>query len=437
METWIQWMVTIVAGIPAFFTNPFTYLLLLVIGLQWKRQVDMERRLFSARLHTVAEGVLQSVFYGCLGGLLVSLSFIGLGVVFSLEAFLYIWIIALVLLLFHVRFLCFAYAGAILGMFALLARWFPQGQDIVMLKDIWQSLAGIYIPSLFVMVAVLHMAEALLIYLGAKRATPIFIQSKRGRLVGAYHIQHFWLVPMFLIVEGNQGSLAPLFTGWPLFSGQAIVPLSLLLLPAVLGFSEQAISSTPEQKSRFAAKWLTIYSLILLGISFAAVYVSELLLLVAIVFSFVGHEALIWYSRWSEHNRTPIYVHPPEGLKILAVIPHTPAQKMGLQAGEVIVKVNGQPVRRRKELYRSLKQNLTFCKLEVLNLDGNLKFSKSSLYEQDHHQLGVILAPDEEVPYYLESEQVNLWRLIRQRLRKKSHSFTDQPDQSGNKSVGG
>jgi membrane-associated protease RseP (regulator of RpoE activity) len=236
------------------------------------------------------------------------------------------------------------------------------------------------------------------------------------------------------LVEGSQTPIPPLFTGWPLFGGEIVGPLSLLLLPAVLGFSEQAISSTPQQKSRFAAKWLTIYSLVLLAITFAAVYVAEFLLLFAIVFSFLGHEALIWYSRWRERKRTPIYVHPKEGLKILAVIPYTPAQKMGLQVGEVIVKVNGQAVHRRKELYKALKHNLAFCKLEVINLEGHLKFPKSSLYEIDHHQLGVILAPDEEVPYYLEQEQANLWHLLRQRITKKSNSFVDQSDQN---SLGG
>lgn len=421
MDTLMQWIMAMINGIPSLLTNPFTYLLLLVIGLQWKRQVEMERKLFSAKLNTVAEGVLQSVFYGCLGGIVVSLFFMGLGVVFSLEPFLYLWIIAVFLLLFHVRYLCFAYAGAVLGLMVLLARWFPQGREVSFLGEVWYTLEGIYLPSLFAMVALLHLAEALLVYLvGSKRGTPIFIQSKRGRLVGGYHIQHFWFVPLFLVVEGSHTTLPPFFAEWPIFSSEMIGPLTLLLLPAVLGFSEQAISSTPKQKARFTSKWLAIYSFILLGLAFAAVYIAEWFIISAIIFSFLGHEALIWYSRWKEHKQAPIYVHPQGGLKILAIIPHSPAQKMGLQAGEVLVKVNGQAVRRRKELYQALTNNLAFCKLEVINLDGHLKFAKSSLYEYDHHQLGVILAPDEEVPYFLEPKQVNLWQLIRQHVEKKA-----------------
>lgn len=420
MDIWVQWIMAMITGFPSLLTNPFTYLLLLVIALQWKRQVEMERKLFSAKLNTVAEGVIQSVFYGCLGGLVLSLLFIGLGVVFSLEPFIYLWVIAVVLLLFHVRYLCFAYAGAILGLLVLLARWFPQGREVSFLSGVWHTLDGIYLPSLFVMVAFLHLTEAFLIYLvGGKRATPIFIQSKRGRLVGGYHIQHFWFVPLFLVVEGSHNPISPLFAGWPMFSAELVGPLSLLLLPAVLGFSEQAFSSTPKQKAKFSAKWLTVYSFILLGLTIASVYIAEWLIISAIIFSFLGHEAIIWYSRWREHKQTPIYVHPQGGLKILAVIPHSPAQKMGLQAGEVLVKVNGQAVGKRKELYQALTSNLTFCKLEVINLEGHLKFSKSSLYEYDHHQLGVILAPDEDVPYFLEEKQINLWQLLRQKVEKK------------------
>lgn len=425
MDVWLDWLIALVAGIPALLTNPMTYLLFIIIALQWKRQVDMERKLFSARIHTVAEGLLQSIFFGSLGGLLVSCLFIGLGVVFALEPFFYLWIIAIVLMLFHIRYLCFAYAGAILGLAVLLVRWFPQGREIDFLRGIWTSLESIYLPSLFIMVALLHLAEAFLVYLtGGKRGTPVFIQIKRGRLVGAYHIQHIWFVPLFLLVEEGEHILPPLFTGWPLFAPEMVSVVSLMLLPAVLGYSEQAISSSPEEKARYSAKYLLLYSLILLALTISSVYVHPATIIVTILFSFLGHEALLWTSRFKEKKKMPIYVHPTQGIKILAIIPHSPAAKMGLKAGEVIVKVNGQVINKRKELYQALTSNLAFCKLEVINLEGNLKFTKSSLYAEDHHQLGVILVPDQESPYYLEQKNVNLIQLIKQKINRKANHNT-------------
>lgn len=419
MNILLEWLLALISGVPAFLTNPFTFVLLFLVALQWKRQVDMERKLFSARLHTVSEGIIQSVFYGLLGGIVVSILFIGIGVVFSLEPFLYLWFIAFFLMLFNVRYLCFAYAGAILGAAVVAVRWFPQGFDLPWLSPLWDKLDQIYLPSIFAIVAILHLAEALLVYLvGGQRGTPIFLQSKRGRLVGGYHIQHFWLVPIFVVVEAKSSTLAPLFQGWPVFSADQFSGFSLLLLPAVLAFSEQAVSSTPKDKARFSAKWLAVYSIILFAITLGSFYMSQFILL-AILFSFIGHEALILYGKWREEQNSPIYVHPKEGIKILAVIPETPAKRMGLEAGEVIVRVNGIQVFKRSDLYKALKSNLAFCKLDVINNQGHLKFTKTSLYNTDHHQLGVILAPDEDVPYYLEQREMNLFKFIRQRLIKK------------------
>jgi hypothetical protein len=426
MDIIIQWILELLYGIPSFFTNPFTYLLILVIALQWKRQVDIERKLFSAKLHTIGEGVIQSIFYGVIGGLLASIAFLVLGIVFTIEPFMYLWVIAFFLMLFHIRFLCFAYAGSILGLAAYMVQigWISLGGQASWLNDLGNILQGIHLPSLFAIVALLHLTEAFLIYLiGGERGTPFFLQSKRGKLVGGFYIQHFWLVPLFVIVGNSPSALPPLFQGWPLFTNLVQGSYGILLLPAVLAFSETAISSTPKQKSRFSAKWLSIYSIILLATATWAIY-TPALSIIAILFSALGHECIIFYSRWKEEKNTPIYVHPPNGLKILAVIPHTPAEKMGLQSGEVILKVNGLSVFRRKEMYRALKQNLAFCKLEVINNNGHVKFTKSSLYEKDHHQLGVILAPDEDIPYYIEQNHGNLIQLIRNRLIKKSSKKT-------------
>ncbi|WP_202079303.1 PDZ domain-containing protein [Caldalkalibacillus salinus] len=428
MEVWMQWITAMWYGIPAFFINPFPYLLLLIICMQWKRQVDMERKLFSARLHTVSEGVLQSVFYGILGGLLASSAFIGLGVIFSMDTFIALWIVALVLMLFQVRYLCFAYSGAIVGLFALIATWFPQGLEVTWLQPLWTILLDIHIPSLFAIVGILHLAEALLIYLnGANRATPVFIQSKRGRIVGAYHIQQIWFVPVFAVFGASDG-LPSLFEGWPLLqTSVGWTSYSLLLLPAVLGFSEQAISSTPQQKANTNAKYLFFYSMALLALVFGAVYLSEWFLVLAALFSFLGHEAILFYSRWKEQEVAPTFVHTNDGLRILAVIPGTPAERMGLKIGELIYKVNGQRVHERKDLYEAMQSNMAFCKLEVIDEQSMIRFAKSSIYEEDHHQLGIILAPDEEVPFYMGRQDVSLGQLLRNRLLKKTvkYSTTD------------
>lgn len=428
MEVWLQWFLAMLHGVPALFKNPFPYLLLLLMLLYWKRQVDTERKLYNAKLHTVAEGMLQSVFYGLFGGLGASVAMLGLGLTLQQETLFFLWVVALFLMLFQLRYLCFAYSGAVIGVLSLIAERSPDAVQTPVLQTMWIALAQIDLISLFAFIAILHLVEALLVFLtAARRATPVFIHSKRGKLVGAFQIQHVWFVPVFAITPGTGSTetLPPLYEGWPLLSAaEWTLPLGLLLLPAVLSFSDQTYAMTPTRKARQASASLLLYSLILLLLICGAFFLFEWLLIVAILFSFLGHEGMVWYSKWKEAQESPLFVHPKEGLRILAVIPGTPAERTGLKAGEVIAKVNGMRVTERKHLYEALHQNLAFCKLDVLDERGMLRYVKTSIYQKDHHQLGILLAPDDHVPYYMERMEITLWALINNRLlhRKKQPS---------------
>ena len=117
-------------------------------------------------------------------------------------------------------------------------------------------------------------------------------------------------------------------------------------------------------------------------------------------------------SYFREASNSPYYVHDERGLRVLAVIPGTPAEAMGIAAGEILHKVNGQSVRTKDELYAALHVNSAFCKLEVLNHEGQIKFAQRARYAGEHHQLGVVLAPDEKAGYYAASGAASLFDLI-------------------------
>ena len=138
-----------------------------------------------------------------------------------------------------------------------------------------------------------------------------------------------------------------------------------------------------------------------------------MLLPLAAIASLLLHEAIIWRSRSVEAAQSPLYVHDSRGLRILGIVPGTPAAAMGLITGEVLHKVNGMHVRTKEDLYEALVHNSAFCKLEVLNLDGELKFVQRARFAGEHHQLGVILAPDEQANYYAASGPASLLELLR------------------------
>jgi S1-C subfamily serine protease len=81
---------------------------------------------------------------------------------------------------------------------------------------------------------------------------------------------------------------------------------------------------------------------------------------------------------------------------ILGVLPDSPAEKMGLKVGELITKVNGTIVYNETLFYEGLVRNRAQCKLEVIDVNGQIRFVGRALYEGEHHELGVLFVSDQE-----------------------------------------
>lgn len=49
---------------------------------------------------------------------------------------------------------------------------------------------------------------------------------------------------------------------------------------------------------------------------------------------------------------------------------------------------------KQKEFYKALQKNRAYCKLEVLNSEGEVRFVQGALFEGDHHELGILTVED-------------------------------------------
>ncbi len=61
------------------------------------------------------------------------------------------------------------------------------------------------------------------------------------------------------------------------------------------------------------------------------------------------------------------------------------------------MKANGREVNSQRDFYDALQQNSAFCKLEVLDLQGELRFAQSSIFQGDHYQIGCLFVPDDKM----------------------------------------
>ncbi|WP_438435452.1 PDZ domain-containing protein [Gorillibacterium sp. sgz500922] len=394
--------------------NPFYYISILFVVIQYRRHIILERKFFASRLHSLGQETWRTVVWGLAAGVIASLVLAGTGIRLEPGTVVLLWGLTLGLLFLRVRFLCLAYSAGLLGLLHLILPQLPGWGSHSGYDWFYRAIDGVDVPSLFVLVAVLHLLEAGLILLqGDRLATPLFIESKRGKIVGSYQLQGFWPVPLFLLAPVASGGVG---LPWePLLAGNwGAVQWDFLAFPAVIGFTGMTLSRLPRPKLRQTAGLLTLYGAVLLAGAMLSVFWTPFGWAVAIL-SILLHEAVLAYGDRLEHKSGPFYVNGPRGLTILAVLPGSPAESAGLGVGEVLHKVNGMRVQTKEELHEALRLNSAFCKLEVLNLEGESKFVSRPLYEDEHHQLGIVIAPDDDAPYFVEEKTFSFPSYVRRK----------------------
>jgi hypothetical protein len=381
--------------------QPFYYIGILFVVLQYRRQMRLERKMFHTKLHSFFHETWKTLLWAIAAGFIASLVMVPFGTVLQPSTILWIWIIALLLICFRARFFCFAYSIGVIGILHSLVTYFPFETNVVLFDNLITTLQGIRMSSLLALVAVVHFIEALWIrWIGSNSAHPVVLDGKRGRLVGGFQIQGFWPVPLFLMVPVDAGSGISL--NWtPFMAGDMWANgWMLLAFPIVMGYSEVTKSWLPKAKAKLSSAFILLYSCIIMILAFGVEYWSVLTLLASLL-CILLHEAVIWFSLWKEGQKGPYYVHDNRGLFVLGTISGSPAEELGIKTGEVIRQVNGMKVRTREELHQAFNINSAFCKLEVLNLEGESKFLKRAMFSGEHHQLGLVLAPDEDAEYYV------------------------------------
>lgn len=406
MNLSMDWLKQLAEALLQLLLNPLYYIGLLLILLQYRRQMALERKLFHVKLHGMLGETWRAVLSGWLAGIAASLVMAVIGARLQPETVLLLWGITAVLMLVRARLACLAYAVGALGLLQGLYELIPSLRDINGMGWLKTAVVEADMPSLFALVAVLHLLEGMLVrWQGQRLSSPLFFEGKRGKLIGGYHLHGFWPVPLFLLIPAPGGLTLP----WtPFFYGDAAAAgWTLMAMPALIGFTERTVAFLPKHKTERTSGRLYIYGSIILLLAVASEYVP-LLVPVAAILGIVLHEALIWVSRREESNHRPLFVHERNGLKILAVLPNSPASVMGLEPGETIYKVNGEKVQTKEQLHQAMRLSSAFCRLEVVNGAGQNKFVSRALYAGDHHQLGLILCPDSDARYYVGEKQREL-----------------------------
>lgn len=393
------------------FTSPLFILLYILlffmVAWQYKRMEQMSARLVDMKRRKYLVSALFSTLSGLLGGVLGSIVLVLVGIDLNNIGITQLWIIAILLMFLNPRFLCFAYAGGLLSLFALLT-----------------GLIDINIAQLLALVAVLHLVESILILInGHFLAVPLYVKKKTG-IQGGFNLQKFWPIPLIALVSigyGDASGGVAMPAWWPLlrdYTGFSTdQTYALLPVLAILGYGDISTTRTPQARARQSAFNLFIFGLVLLLLAVMAAR-WNVLLPVAALFSPLGHELVIWLGMRDESNQKPLYMNTPGGLKVLDIIPGSPAEKAGIRSQDLILTINHENIETPEGLSQLLQGENT------IQVRRNNHIKSCRLQLKPGQQAGIIPVPAQFGSRYLQIQDDNIFGLARRFWRwLKSHFF--------------
>lgn len=358
------------------------------MGLQ---RVKQERRDFNTRIFDSSTELSMLLPQGLLWGAILSLITLGTGLVIPKASIIVMVVVTIVLALTtNVRLLSPAYIIPLT--FFILFFLSQQSIQLPLFNEYFEQLDQSVYPTLVILLGFLLVTEGFMIQRnGVKMASPQITVSKRGQPIGRYFTRRLWLIPMFVFIPN--GELPAPFSWYPIFSiGEAhIAPI---VLPFIIGFLQKVQGMIPEQAVKAHGKQVVYFGLVITALAIASFWYPLLAIVTAII-SLLGRE-LIYYLQKKADDKRPFYFsESKQGVKILGVIPQSPAEKMGLLKGEIISKINGVVVHKEAELYQALQKNRAYCKLEVVGNNGEMRFVQRALFEGEHYELGLLFVHDQ------------------------------------------
>lgn len=384
------WLIELVKGIGKLFLNPVFYWLFLLVIIAGNRRIKKERSNFGIKIFDVFSEWKGTWGTAIISGLLMSLITLGAGFVFNYDTILVLSIVTILLsLLFHFSLLSAVYTLGITYILLLFFLFFTGDQ----LFPSETNFIG-----LSLLIGLLLLIEAIMV-LRVKRndSFPGLTLSNRGIWIGEHHLKRLAIIPFFVLIP--TGTITPFADYWPYFSigGETY---SLLLVPFIIGFDYLVKGRLPKAASKKISQVLALLAVVVLTIAIGSIWISGLSF-VSVFIAILGREYISYRFRVGENKRIPFF-HPSNyGLKVLGIIPGTPADKLGILVGETIIKVNGKKISTVDDFYLALHTNTANFKLDVLNDDDEVRFIQGAFYENDHYQLGLIF-PSE--PYRKKTE---------------------------------
>lgn len=379
----------VLTAVSLFFLNPLFAAALIVAVLIGYFRVKRERRNFRVRLLPGFTELKRLLSESWLYALILSILISGVGLLVDSGWLVLFCIASLVALLsFYYKIASPIYFAAAASLTIFILDRYAEGFVYFGWMPANVDLFGDLAVTVAIIAGLLLIVEGLLIHRFADRnPSPYLKNTNRGLRAAVFKSKKLWLLPVVFLVPGD--TIAAYAPYWPQFTfGEQA--FSFVPVPLIIGFSQAMRSTYPDVLFPKVGRGVVIIGAVVLAIGIGSIWMP-ILGLVALLVGVVGRA--VFTILIAVRERSGGYVAAPRalGVVIAGVVPDSPGEKMGLEAGECIRSVNGQKVSNERELYDAIQINAAHCRLQVLGRDGEVRLTQQVIYRHDHHRLGILV----------------------------------------------
>lgn len=367
--------------IGSYLLTPVLWLGILYVIISYNQRINKERKQFRVAINKDFYEGRNFIKYGLFFFVIGSLISMILGLTLPTNS-VYIYQI-LVVLAFLIN--GFSTTSMLLVMTAAGILELVVPRFITFFGDVFPEISG---PSWLLLIFISILADYYLTRNMKKHPlSPRIKSGKRGRNIATYLGRETVVFPLLALIPS--GTLSSTLNFWPVFNiGNQ--KFSLILFPIFISTSVKIIKRAKERVIQDKLKNIEL----LLGLTFVLIvltkFMSKLFLISLIILTVVS----IFFEiklRKKEKDANSWYVETDEGIRIISVQPETPAAKMKLQPGDVILTCNNRVVNSEEEFYQALQLNSAYCHVKVRTYEGDLRIAESAIFMDSPHEIGLIL----------------------------------------------
>lgn len=392
----------LIVSLILFFIQPVFIVGLIYAFMSKNRRVNYFREKFRVNFNPKNFEVKDYLLKGLLPGLVLSVAALVIGIPLTLEWYVVYQLVAIILLLISgYRFIhpvfTFSLTSILVAGLNVIDVRIPFNrlteiidQNIFTFNQPSDHLSYLFVNILLFMALISFASTFSLEPNQDEKVYPMLRKSKRGKKVAKYRKNSMWVMPLFLIVPGQ--IIPPFLDWWPVFSWGEM-EYALFLAPILVGYHFTVSTQLLEDATNKLRNDIRILALFIVGVLALSYFIPDFSIW-AIGMVLAGAVIVLYRHRRRENFWTFKYGPADEGIRIIAVRPDSPAERMELAIGDVILNLNNQEMLDKDDFDKALATKQSYVKLRIKRKDGEIVMTETPLYDNDYNNLGLIVLDD-------------------------------------------